>query len=694
MKNKFKIALATFLLAGSITGTAVANIENPIQLLVDGENITEYSSPVIESGRTLVPVKFIVEELGGKVTWDGVKRTVLIEKDDITLLLWIDSNLVKYNDGESYVLSDVAPKIINDRTYVPLRLISNAFSVGIKWDQDTRSVIVDSSEKSVVEPFFDVDITSHKNRDIITENTSIKINASKYKDLAKEIKVLLLDPDTAKGFVVSSSSSVSDSLNYSPRVNEKGDKVLVVGLYDENRKLIGGDVIAVNINVTPKIDVTGIEDKLYYSNVTIKQNVNFNAEYVSYKIINTETEKVVSVNERDPLGSYTFYPSSGGNYEVQVSAYDRAGVEYKSSSKYVNFSIAEYMTLSGVSNNKTISGSVSLIANRNFDVRETEYFMIDKETGKEEVIANIPWGSYNWSPTEKDQGEKQLFVRVIDSKGELRTSPPVEVKIDFTPKLYLKGVGPKQVLTSDAKLSVSSNVDVDSVSYTLENKTTGSKRDLSSNMLKSETYNFSPSSSDAGDVTIQAKASFEGKTIYSDKVSFNIYLGNLYGPKAVVEKDKFLPLISNLAIKSFHETGMAPSIQMAQAILETGWGQSVPVDKYTGKFSYNLFGIKGSATNGSVTSNTWEVYNGVTFRVDANFRAYNNINEGWNGHKDILLKLSRYEQFRDVMYDSTLAAYAVRRAGYATDPKYPMKLLKIIKKYELEKLDEVGVNLK
>ncbi|PKK96210.1 MAG: muramidase, partial [Tenericutes bacterium HGW-Tenericutes-3] len=122
-----------------------------------------------------------------------------------------------------------------------------------------------------------------------------------------------------------------------------------------------------------------------------------------------------------------------------------------------------------------------------------------------------------------------------------------------------------------------------------------------------------------------------------------------------------------------------------------GWGQSVPQDKYSGKFSYNLFGIKGSATNGSVTSNTWEVYNGVTYRVDANFRAYNNVQESWNDHKSLLLNADRYAPFRDVMYQSSLGAWAIKRAGYATDPQYPIKLMKLIRQYNLKELDRVGI---
>ena len=136
---------------------------------------------------------------------------------------------------------------------------------------------------------------------------------------------------------------------------------------------------------------------------------------------------------------------------------------------------------------------------------------------------------------------------------------------------------------------------------------------------------------------------------------------------------------------------MSAALQAAQGILETGWGQYVPVDKYNNQLSNNLFGIKGSGTNGSVISNTWEVYNGLVYRVDANFRAYHTVEESWDDHKRILLDLSRYQIFRDVMYDSTQAAWAIKRAGYATDPDYSIKLMNIIETYDLHLLDQVGV---
>ena len=136
---------------------------------------------------------------------------------------------------------------------------------------------------------------------------------------------------------------------------------------------------------------------------------------------------------------------------------------------------------------------------------------------------------------------------------------------------------------------------------------------------------------------------------------------------------------------------MSAALQVAQAILETGWGQSIPVDKYSGLFSNNLFGIQGTGPAGTVISNTWEEYNGVAFRIDANFRAYHSIEQSWGDHKNLLLVAARYQPFRDVMYDSNLGAWALKRAGYATDSQYPMKLMDIIMRFDLRKLDDVGV---
>jgi flagellum-specific peptidoglycan hydrolase FlgJ len=186
-----------------------------------------------------------------------------------------------------------------------------------------------------------------------------------------------------------------------------------------------------------------------------------------------------------------------------------------------------------------------------------------------------------------------------------------------------------------------------------------------------------------------------GKVWTTDKVKFRVFLGKIYPDKIPVSsKDEFKAFAKQASVDVYRETGMSAALQTAQSFLETGYGQSVPMDKYTGRVSYNLFGIKGVGPAGAVVSNTWEVYNGVKYTIDAEFRAYNNLTESWRDHAGFLLwdsspaRYTRYAPFRAVMSDPVQGAWALRRTGYATDPDYPTKLIGIMNANGLWKLDE------
>jgi len=655
-----------------------------IRLIVNNNDITSYSNPVIINDRLMVPIKFVTDEIGGQISWDGQDRTVTISKDGTSIKLWIDSPVFLLNDD--YLLSDVAPTIINDRTYVPVRLLANVFGINVEWKDSTREVIVDSSKSAQYKDVFDLSFASIGEGARITGQTVIKINHSNYEQ-GDTVKILLLDEKTMTGFVVSS-EPLGETITYLPKVEDLGEKILVVGIYDENRNFVAGDAIKVNIDVQPQVTIKGIENKTYKDSVTIGHDLNFLAQYVSYQITEVSTGKEEWITKRDPEGTYSFKPTyeDNGLYNIKVYGYDGNDLAYASEEVTVSFGVDRYLYMGGIKNDQTITNQVSLIASRNFDVNETIFYIKDVNSGNVETLATIPWGSYKWTPTSNDSGQKEIWVSVIDPKGIIYNSDPISVTIDSRPNITLKGVGPNQILTSDVDLSATSNVTLGEVSYWLGDGTLIGRGNFD------EKVTFDPKNN--GQVTIYASANYLGQEIRSDAVTFKVYLDKLYGSKPIVAQSDFQDYITPYALDSFEKTGMVASLQVAQAILETGWGQKLPVDKYTGLFSNNLFGIKGSATNGSVTSNTWEVYNGVSFRVDANFRAYFSIDESWQDHKRILLDLSRYEPYRQVMYDSTLAAYAIRRCGYATDPNYPMKLIDIIDRYGLKDLDRVGVYLK
>ncbi|SDY55845.1 Flagellum-specific peptidoglycan hydrolase FlgJ [Proteiniborus ethanoligenes] len=668
-----------------------------IKLIVDGQDITSIAQPIIQNDRTLVPIRFVAEQLGAKVTWNNEDRTVLVEKGKNSVLLRIDSHLVLYQKDEKvYDLCDVPPTIINERTYVPLRLISNALGIGIDWNQESRTVYVDSSKNAEVISFFDVRILSLNPGQAITGKTELQISLPKegIKN-GTEIKYLLLDPANAKGVVVARGNGLTSKYNWLPNLEHKGEKVLVAAIYNDKGEFIAGNATYVQMDVNPKVSLTGLsQGQAINGTVSIGADTNFVPSYVKYEIINQDNNKVVMSSEADPQGLYNWTPmlEDNGNYSFKAIAYDENGKAYESQSISAKVQMSRKLALSGVSSGRTIDKPVTLSTSRNFHVSETEYVLRDPKTGKEETLAKMGYGSYKWFPGPEYSGNKELLVRVKDTRGITHESSKVSVNLSGAPKLFLDGVGPKQVLTTSVKLNTISNVSLDSVNYIIINAKTGARKALASGQSPLVEYTYTPIQGQEGSWKLQAEGIYNsGTKILSEEVPVTVYLGKTYSSSPIIEKDKFLGLASDLAKGSWEKTGMSAALQTAQAILETGWGQSVPVDKYKGNLSYNLFGIKGKGTVGSVISNTWEEYNGKAFRVDAEFRAYNNIDESWSDHKNLLLKASRYEPFREVMHDSTLGAWALRRAGYATDSQYPIKLMRIIKQYNLQELDKIGI---
>lgn len=667
-----------------------------IKLIVDGKDITSKSMPIIKNGRTLVPVRFISEELGAMVSWDENDRVAKIEKDNKIILLKIDSRLVQYlNEKDNYFLSDVAPIIINERTYVPLRLISNVLGIGIDWNGVNRIVEVNSNVKSEFTPFFQEKISTISSGQTIEGKTDLQIQLPNGipKD-GVEIKYLLLDPETSMGRVVARGNDLTGKYVWLPRLKDNGKKALVAAIYDSKGNFISGDSIAVNVKVVPKVSLTGIENgQVISDNILLGADVNFVASYVKYEIVNLDKNKTTLTTQLDPYGPYNFAPkvNENGNYSIKAIAYDENDQPYTSETVNIRIEVPYKLGFSGVTNGMTINKPVTLLAVRNFDVTETVYILRDPKTGVEEVLSKQAYGSYKWFPGPQYSGTKELLVIVKDTVGISHQTQGIPVILSGKPNLILEGVGPKQVITSEVKIKTLNNIGLKSVDYVLTNPTKGTKKVIATKQDPSIEFKFIPTTAEIGYTNIKAVGIYNGKTVESEEIPIKIYLGKIYGPQPIIEKSKFLGLASSLAKESWENTGMSAALQTAQAILETGWGQSVPVDKYNGKISNNLFGIKGKGTAGSVISNTWEEYNGTIFRIDAEFRAYKNVNESWLDHKEFLLTRERYGIFKEVMYDSSQGAWALRRAGYATDSLYAIKLMNIIKQYNLEELDKIGI---
>jgi hypothetical protein len=121
-----------------------------VRVFVDGAPVVFDVAPVVENGRTLVPVRALSEALGFTVTWDEAERLVSLTRDGVTIVLWIDSTKVLVDDKESHM--EVPTRVVNGRTMVPLRFISETLGSHVAWDgtQFAASIMSDSSLREML----------------------------------------------------------------------------------------------------------------------------------------------------------------------------------------------------------------------------------------------------------------------------------------------------------------------------------------------------------------------------------------------------------------------------------------------------------------------------------------------------------------------------------------------------------------
>lgn len=132
------------------------------------------------------------------------------------------------------------------------------------------------------------------------------------------------------------------------------------------------------------------------------------------------------------------------------------------------------------------------------------------------------------------------------------------------------------------------------------------------------------------------------------------------------------------AERAAQRLGIDPRVLVAQAALESGWGQHI-MQHGNGHSSNNLFGIKADARwdGEQVRANTMESRNGVLQREQASFRAYASPAESMADYVDFISSNPRYQDAIGSV-DSHRYAQELQRAGYATDPAYAHKIGTII----------------
>ncbi|TCS39913.1 flagellar assembly peptidoglycan hydrolase FlgJ [Reinekea marinisedimentorum] len=140
----------------------------------------------------------------------------------------------------------------------------------------------------------------------------------------------------------------------------------------------------------------------------------------------------------------------------------------------------------------------------------------------------------------------------------------------------------------------------------------------------------------------------------------------------------FIEQLLPLAKRAAEIIGVSAKVLVAQAALETGWGQS-QIETESGDSSFNFFGIKaGNGWQGeSASTMTTEYIDGRAIKVKEPFRAYKNAEQSFNDYAEFITGNRRYEQAVANAGNDAEYVNALQKAGYATDPNYADKILRI-----------------
>jgi hypothetical protein len=150
-----------------------------------------------------------------------------------------------------------------------------------------------------------------------------------------------------------------------------------------------------------------------------------------------------------------------------------------------------------------------------------------------------------------------------------------------------------------------------------------------------------------------------------------------------MDKEAFFAMAVGPAQASQRQTGVPASVTLAQAILESGWGDSHMGD------AWNFFGIKAHGDEPFVVKRTREIVNGKEIFIDARFRRFASMEDCFCEHGKFLRDNPRYAPaFKTT--DCESFARAVHAAGYATAPNYGDMLVRLIRENNLGRYDVYG----
>ncbi|AUG58953.1 serine hydrolase [Acetivibrio saccincola] len=304
MAKKLITILTVLAIIMSLMSFQVVANSQDIVVKIDGQAVDfPDAKPFInEDSRTLCPVRFIAENLGAEVEWNGANKTVLITKESTEILLTIGKNTALVNGTEKDF--DTVPQIFENRTYVPLRFISEAFNMDVDWDANTRTVLIST-------PFDDtLTLPEHFDRYLSAMEKNRGFNGAVL--IAKDDEILF-----TKGYGY---SDIENNIKHTSKtkfaIGELTKTFTAMAVMQLHEKKL--------LNIEDKISKY-IPDMAYGDNITIKHLITHTSGIVNYTdiigMIEIEPEKLNKEIIIDLIKNYPPIFEPGTDWQYNNSGY-------------------------------------------------------------------------------------------------------------------------------------------------------------------------------------------------------------------------------------------------------------------------------------------------------------------------------------------------------------------------------------
>lgn len=244
-KMKKKNVISKFLLLALILSSLIFTGFKPqrdIKIYVNGHLIESDQPPLIWEDRTFVPIRVIAESLGAKVDYNQEDMTVTIKRDKTNILLTIGDDIARISsDVETRPAILNAPAFLrNDRTYLPLRSISELFGMKVDWDGGKRVVYI--KEKSYLPDYINRDNALEEVLERLKELGIFKNEKVYFEVDDYEMK---LDGGSYEGYLVTlrKDNPIDENLTEMMGqyfINKKGTLLMEYDVVNDNFKLLIG----------------------------------------------------------------------------------------------------------------------------------------------------------------------------------------------------------------------------------------------------------------------------------------------------------------------------------------------------------------------------------------------------------------------------------------------------------------------